>query len=60
MGKKKQSVNAARPKASSSKQRLKFIIKGDVGRSEVDPSMKKRKEIIQELRLSAAKIVIES
>lgn len=46
---------------ATSNSRLKFLIRGDKSQAaEADPSQKKRKEMIQELRQSAAKIVIES
>ena len=41
-----------------SKASLKFLVKGPV--EPIDPLLKKRAELIQELRQSAAKIVVES
>lgn len=57
----KKAKKAGAKREKSSKNRLAFIITGsNSARQDVDQSLKKRKEIIQELRLSAAKIVVES
>ena len=54
-------IKKTKIKREKSKNRLAFILAGsNSAKQDVDPSLKKRKEIIQELRLSAAKIVVES